>query len=86
MRLRSGFYKLGVSTALKQFAQRAAVGMGTGALIGAAIAPRDEDRLRLAVLSGLADLPVLAISHAPDAYRYIKETKPLTALMQRARF
>ena len=81
-----GHEKMAMSPALKQFLQRAAVGMGTGAAIGYAIAPRKEDRARMALLSGLADLPVLAISHAPDAFRYLKETQPgFAALMKRVR-
>lgn len=75
-RLALGLEKTALNPALKQFLQRATVGMGTGAGIGWVIAPRPEDRPRMALYSGLADLPVLGISHAPDVMRHLRETRP----------
>lgn len=68
--------KLALQPGVKKFLQRAAVGAGTGAAIGYAIAPRKEDRPRMALYSGLADLPILGISHAPDLIQHLRETRP----------
>lgn len=75
-RITCGLEKTALSPGLKQFLQRAAVGVGTGAGIGYVIAPRPEDRPRMALYSGLADLPILGVSHAPDLVRHLEATRP----------
>jgi len=75
-----------MAPAMSHFLQRAGISAGIDAAVGAAIAPRPEDRPRMALYSALASVPVAAAEHIPDAFRYLKETKPAFAsLMRRIR-
>lgn len=71
-----GLEKTALSPNTAQMLKRMAVGVGTGAGIGWVIAPRPEDRPRTAVLSGLADIPILAASQAPDLIKHLEATRP----------
>jgi len=68
--------KTALSPGAAQMLKRMAVGVGTGAGIGWLIAPRPEDRPRTAVLSGLADIPILAASQLPDVVHHLEATRP----------
>ena len=71
-----GLEKTALSPGAAQMLKRMAIGVGTGAGIGWAIAPRPEDRARTAVLSGAADIPILLASQAPDLIRHLEATRP----------
>lgn len=68
--------KTALSPGASTMAKRMAIGMGTGAGIGYVIAPRPEDRPRMALYSGLADLPILAASQLPDVIQHFEQTRP----------
>lgn len=75
-RKKEGSIKTALSPGAAQMLKRMAVGVGTGAGIGWLIAPRPEDRPRTAVLSGLADIPILAASQLPDVVHHLETTRP----------